>query len=87
MVRISSIIGFLVTMAIGAQAGRVCQCLYPDSSHCCVSTSNSVDDCTAFCKTAKPVFEDTGCNAGGKWSKVSIWNSQFRTACDDNPWA
>lgn len=44
MVRISSMIAFLATMAIGVQAGQSCQCLNPDGSHCCVSTSVSLSD-------------------------------------------
>ena len=37
MVRILSIVGFLLTIAVGVQAQRTqCQCLFTDDSHCCV---------------------------------------------------
>ena len=39
MVRISAIIGLIVTMAMGVQAGAYCQCLKPDGSHCCIALS------------------------------------------------
>lgn len=39
MVRISAIVGLLVTMAMGVQAGLYCQCLKPDGSHCCIAVS------------------------------------------------
>ncbi|CAI9631303.1 hypothetical protein GT037_003334 [Alternaria burnsii] len=81
MVRISTLVGLLVTMAMGAQAGLYCQCLYSDGSHCCVADNNG--GCTATCLNAKPVFESKGCNAGGKYSDVSAWNGQWRTGCAD----
>lgn len=38
MVRILSIVGFLLTISVGVQAQQVvCQCLFADSSHCCVT--------------------------------------------------
>ena len=37
MVRILSVIGFILTISAGVQAQRaICQCLFSDSSHCCV---------------------------------------------------
>ncbi|KAF1934934.1 hypothetical protein EJ02DRAFT_460807 [Clathrospora elynae] len=79
MVRISSVVGLLLTLAVGAQAGSYCQCLYSNGSHCCVD--DNVGGCTNTCMNAVPVFKDAGCNAGGKNSQVSVFNAQFRTGC------
>ncbi|KNG50032.1 hypothetical protein DDE82_004589 [Stemphylium lycopersici] len=82
MVRISAIVGLLVTMAMGVQAGLYCQCLKPDGSHCCIADNNG--GCTQSCMNVAPIFEnDNPCNAGGKYSDVSAWNAQWRTACND----
>ncbi|KAL1797769.1 hypothetical protein ACET3X_004375 [Alternaria dauci] len=81
--RFSAVVGLLLTMAVGTQAAAYyCQCLYSDSSHCCVA-ENGRGDCTATCMYAKAVFADNNCNAGGKFSSVSTWNAQWRTACHD----
>ncbi|OAG23250.1 hypothetical protein CC77DRAFT_1018076 [Alternaria alternata] len=37
--RFSAVIGLLLTMAVGTQAGLYCQCLYSDGSHCCIAVS------------------------------------------------
>ncbi|KAH7303459.1 hypothetical protein B0I35DRAFT_446643 [Stachybotrys elegans] len=81
MVRILSAITVLLSIAIGAQAQNFCQCLYSDGSHCCVADNRG--GCTESCMNVKPLFADNPCNAGGKWSKVSAWNAQFRRACND----
>ncbi|KAG9191085.1 hypothetical protein G6011_09173 [Alternaria panax] len=79
--RFSSVVGLLLTMAVGTQAGMYCQCLYADGSHCCIADNRG--GCKSSCLNVKPLFEDKGCNAGGKFSDVSDWNAQWRTACND----
>ncbi|KAK8067467.1 hypothetical protein PG996_006579 [Apiospora saccharicola] len=81
MVRILSVVTLLfTTLAVGAQAKAFCQCLYADGSHCCVD-DNAPAGCTEVCRNAVSVDGYRACNAGGKYSDVSAWNSQFRTAC------
>ncbi|EOA90575.1 uncharacterized protein SETTUDRAFT_24721 [Exserohilum turcica Et28A] len=80
MVRASSIIALVFTMVCGTQAANwYCQCLYPDGSHCC----NNADDCTSSCLNAVSNETDKACNAGGKNSRVSYFNAQFRTTCHE----
>lgn len=38
MVRILSVVGLVLTIALGAEASHLCQCLFADRSHCCAST-------------------------------------------------
>lgn len=38
MVRISTCIALVLSIALGAEASAICQCLFPDGSHCCVIT-------------------------------------------------
>ncbi|KAF4450517.1 hypothetical protein F53441_6372 [Fusarium austroafricanum] len=80
MVRIASTMMLLLSIALGAQAATFCQCLYADGSHCCVD-ENAPAGCTAVCLNARLIGNPTPCNAGGKYSKVSAWNAQFRDAC------
>ncbi|KAF2735690.1 hypothetical protein EJ04DRAFT_511641 [Polyplosphaeria fusca] len=80
MVRVSSIVTILLSVAVGTQAAAFCQCLYADGSHCCVD-DDAPGGCTAVCMNAVSVDGNKPCNAGGKYSKVSAWNGQFRTAC------
>lgn len=39
MVRLVSIVALLLSAAIGTHASLYCQCLFPDSSHCCLAVS------------------------------------------------
>ncbi|KAF1948075.1 hypothetical protein EJ02DRAFT_449542 [Clathrospora elynae] len=79
MVRISSAFALLLTIAVGAQAAAYCQCLYADSSHCCVA--DNIGDCKSTCMNAVPIFQSKACKAGGKYSNVSFFNAQARTGC------
>ncbi|KAJ5021259.1 hypothetical protein PSV08DRAFT_232577 [Bipolaris maydis] len=90
MVRIISIVGFLLTVAAGVQAqgGSPCQCLFSDGSHCCVTYSSSFQtraglsqDCADNCRTATRDSDNKACAANGKYSDVSSWNAQFRASC------
>ncbi|KAJ4012657.1 hypothetical protein NW752_008370 [Fusarium irregulare] len=80
MVRLLTTVAVLLSVAMSAQAAAFCQCLYSDGSHCCVD-ENTPAGCTATCENARALFADKPCNAGGKFSNVSPWNAQFRTAC------
>ncbi|GJC77501.1 hypothetical protein ColLi_00339 [Colletotrichum liriopes] len=83
MVRILSAVTILLASALSVQAAATCQCLFPDSSHCCVISSarGPAEDCTSACLNARRGDDDTPCNAGGKWSSVSAWNAQWRAGC------
>ncbi|EMD85486.1 hypothetical protein COCC4DRAFT_209590 [Bipolaris maydis ATCC 48331] len=82
MVRIISIVGFLLTVAAGVQAqgGSPCQCLFSDGSHCCTRAGLS-QDCADNCRTATRDSDNKACAANGKYSDVSSWNAQFRASC------
>ncbi|KAF5637188.1 hypothetical protein F52700_4925 [Fusarium sp. NRRL 52700] len=48
--------------------------------------SGDTGDCVEVCKGAQRVLqsgesEPASCNAGGKFSCVSVWNAQWRTPC------
>ncbi|KAJ1332969.1 hypothetical protein MN608_02959 [Microdochium nivale] len=93
MVRILSLATLLIASAVTAKAAQFCQCLFNDGSHCCVYSDASIGDldCQRWCTNAhradgatnprNPLEVGTACNAGGKYSTVSGWNAQFRTAC------
>lgn len=42
---------------------------------------NNGQGCTSTCLNARLLFAEQPCNAGGKYSEVSAWNAQFRSAC------
>jgi hypothetical protein len=46
-----------------------------------IGMQENENDCTTTCRNKVPVVETVGCNAGGKNSKVSAWNAQFRAVC------
>ncbi|EOA90576.1 uncharacterized protein SETTUDRAFT_24722 [Exserohilum turcica Et28A] len=84
MVRISTCIALVLSIALGAEASAICQCLFPDGSHCCVITKaqGAAEDCTELCRPAERTGDNVKCNADGKWSSVSGWNGQFRAGCN-----
>ncbi|KAL4724549.1 hypothetical protein ACLX1H_007990 [Fusarium chlamydosporum] len=87
MVKLMSLVTILVTAAVGAEATGVYQCLFPDGSHCCafVSVRGPAISGTQACANAARQTDSKRCNAGGKWSKVSSWNANFRTGCLAQP--
>ncbi|SMY21989.1 unnamed protein product [Zymoseptoria tritici ST99CH_1A5] len=82
------------SVSAGLDCWGYCQCLHNDGSHCCVDTTygaaanggtatKSGEDCEARCGTRQVYGKDgkpVGCGSS-KWSCVSGWNGQFRTAC------
>ncbi|KNG50031.1 hypothetical protein DDE82_004590 [Stemphylium lycopersici] len=83
MVRILSVVGLVLTIALGAEASHLCQCLFADRSHCCASTSvqGPYVKCETICQNAARGSDNKPCNANGAWSKVSAWNVQWRQGC------
>ncbi|KAI4652013.1 hypothetical protein J4E93_002210 [Alternaria ventricosa] len=83
MVRILSVAAVFFTIAFGAQASHICQCLFQDGSHCCASVNNfgAAEDCQVVCVDKKRNKDGVACNAGGKWSHVGGFTVQFREPC------
>ncbi|KAF2853148.1 hypothetical protein T440DRAFT_506015 [Plenodomus tracheiphilus IPT5] len=89
----ATVLVLLGAAAISEAAGcgsRQCQCLFKDGSHCCVFGANAqtpdTSDCTAVCRGASRLLQSgenkpAKCNAGGKFSCVSIFTAQGRTPC------
>ncbi|KAF1934935.1 hypothetical protein EJ02DRAFT_439560 [Clathrospora elynae] len=84
MVRILSLAAMVLAIALGAQAAHNCQCLFSDGSHCCATSSayGPGESCQTVCNGAVRSSDQKACSAGGKWSSVSGWNSQFRAGCN-----
>ncbi|KAL6162514.1 hypothetical protein ACJQWK_11438 [Exserohilum turcicum] len=77
MVRASSIIALVFTMVCGTQAANC------EKKANFGILQNNADDCTSSCLNAVSNETDKACNAGGKNSRVSYFNAQFRTTCHE----
>ncbi|QSZ30589.1 hypothetical protein DSL72_000146 [Monilinia vaccinii-corymbosi] len=90
MVKFASLALFVLSNVLAVQACTWCQCLFLDSSHCCVMVD--VEQGSLHCQTACmnahrfDSFTDginvgTPCAAGGSYKCVSGFTAQDRVPC------
>ncbi|KAI9648997.1 hypothetical protein NHQ30_001563 [Ciborinia camelliae] len=94
--KFSAIALFVIASAIGAEACKYCQCLFPDGGNCCLAKDSRYDslDCTAICAKSRRddgtttetpdgrlTLHGTACAPNGSYKCATVFQQKHRTGC------